>query len=297
MLSVLEINNENRFLCLYRGFLRICEDKEIITDLPLDMLMAVIVTGHGISFSEGILTELAKRNIPVVFCGSNYHPVGILNSIEGNCRQTEIMLKQINMTVPFKKNIWKIIIEQKIKNQAKVLEKFGINADDLKQIANRVLSGDTTNCESAASRIYFPKLFGKNFLRSNLEIAINSFLNYGYAIIRAALARFIVASGLLPAFGIHHRNMLNAFCLVDDIMEAYRPVVDFKVKELISGKANLDIKLGVEEKKELAGLLEKSVKTKEGISPLRICMQKTIWSFVDSLKTKKPIIIFEKNII
>lgn len=297
MTNILDISTEGRYLCLSRGFVRICEKDTIVADVPLDILTAVIVTGNGSAFSGNVLAEFASRNIPVVFCGDKYTPVGILLGIEGHCRQTEIMIGQVEMTIPFQKNSWKIIVEAKIKNQIKVLDIFGKEYSDIEQISNRVCSGDTTNCEAIAARAYFPRLFGDDFRRTDIGNRINGFLNYGYAVIRAAMARYVVAAGLLPSFSLHHRNMLNPFCLVDDLMEPYRPVVDMKTYELTRGGKTGSDELTPEHKKALAALLEKSVKTKECESPVNICMQKTVWSLVESIKSKEPALAYEKNIV
>jgi CRISPR-associated protein Cas1 len=296
-MNVIEISTDNKYLSIFRGFLRISEDKNILSDLPLDSILAVIITGHQVTYSNNILVEFAVRNISLIICGKNYHPIGIFSAIEGNCRQTEVMLKQIEVSEPFLKNLWKIIVIQKIRNQAAVLNKLNLKSNDIEMLAQTVKSGDTENNEAVAARAYFPRLFGEGFIR-NADIGkINGFLNYGYAIMRAALARYVIAAGLLPSFGIHHRNMLNSFCLVDDLIEPYRPIVDNAVRGIFKNGSDENIELKPEYKKILSGLLDKVIQTKEGISPLNICMQRTVWSLADSYKKKEVLIEYEKHLI
>lgn len=295
-MSILEIAAENRYLCLSRGFLRIKESGKIIGDVALDMVTAVITTGHRISYSNSILAEMAERNIPLVICGKDYSPAGMFLSVKGNCRQTEIMKKQVSVSLPFKKNIWKTIVEEKIKNQAKVLDKEGIE-HKLAAYYENVKSGDPDNRESTAARVYLPLLYGRGFIRDFEKKGINAYLNYGYAVMRAVLAKYVIAAGLLPAFGIHHKNNLNPFCLVDDIIEPFRPLVDREVYNIFYNRFDDESELTTENKRKLSGLLEKKIHTRDAYSPVRMCMQQTVWSLVDSYKNGKPDIKYARRII
>lgn len=292
-MSLLEISQDNRYLSLYRGFLRISEEQNTVADVPLDGIESVIVTGHKVSYSNNILVEFAERNIPLVICGKNYSPIGMFLALEGNCRQAGVMEAQAGATLPLTKNLWKIVITEKIKNQARVLDLAGIK-HNLAAYYENVKSGDSDNYEGIAARIYFPLLFGEGFYRNHTGEGVNAFLNYGYAVIRSAISRYVVAAGLLPSFGIHHKNKLNAFCLVDDIMEPYRPLVDREVYDIYKPAFQEARELNPEYKRRLAAILDKDVKTKECISPVSICMQKSVWSLVDSYKSGKPKIYFEK---
>ncbi len=296
-MNILEIMQDGRHISLYRGFLRISQKEDIVADIPLDSIMAVLITGRQISYSNNILAELAERNIPLIVCGENYHPVGILSATVGNCRQTHIAEMQIQASLPLKKNLWKSIVVEKIRNQDAVLKCCGAAKVNLEAYYKNVKSGDTDNFEGIAARMYFPALFGDNFLRNYTGNGINAFLNYGYAVMRAALARYVVAAGLLPSFGIHHKNKLNAFCLVDDLIEPYRPVVDKEVYEIFKDDLNAEKELKPEYKRILSGLLEKEITTKEGKSPLRICMQNTVWSLVKSYENKEDCLIYERKLI
>jgi CRISPR-associated protein Cas1 len=156
-----------------------------------------------------------------------------------------------------------------------------------------VTSGDTSNLEGTAARFYFPSLFGADFLRHHSRKGINSFLNYGYAIVRAALARQVVAAGLNPCFGIQHHNQLNPFCLVDDLMEPYRPLVDIIVRKIFGEADDVARELTPEDKKKLSVIIDTDFPTRAGASPLITIMQRDVWAFVRSLEQKKNLLDYE----
>jgi len=296
-MNILEINQDNRYLSVFRGFLRISSEGNKLADIALDSIMAVLITGNQAAFSSCIMAELAEKCIPLIICGKNYHPVGMFLAVEGNYKQAEVIENQINTTLPFRKNLWKSIVEEKIINQAKVLKFLKKKYEDIETLGRNVKSGDSGNFEAQAARLYFPRLFGLDFLRNYTGGGINAFLNYGYAVIRAAIARYTVAAGFLPSQGLHHKNKMNPFCLVDDLMEPYRPIVDLSVYEFFKGDCNVEKELKPEDKKILAGLLEKNIKTEQGYSPLNTCMQRFVWSLAESYRIKEITLEFQKNLI
>lgn len=175
------------------------------------------------------------------------------------------------------------------------MDKFGLD-NRIKHLPAAVLSGDTGNVEGIAARMYFSELFGNKFLRIHTATGINSFLNYGYAILRGAIARMVVGAGLNPSYGIQHHNQLNPMCLVDDLMEPYRPIVDGIVYEMFDGDDNGNRELTPDDKRRLAGILEQEIKTRAGYSTLIAIMQRDVWNFVNSLKDKKNKLDYE-NVI
>jgi CRISPR-associated protein Cas1 len=175
---------------------------------------------------------MLDNKVAVITCNSKYMPSGMFLPFESNSEQTERIRTQLEASVPLKKQLWQQTIKQKIGNQAAVLEKLGVNAARLKNLKDDVLSGDTTNCEGQAASHYWSNIFGGYFVRSRDPQSPNAQLNYGYAILRSVVARALTASGMLPTSGIFHRNKYNAFCLADDIMEPYRPYVDWLVLQL-----------------------------------------------------------------
>lgn len=200
--------------------------------IPIEDIGVVILENQQVSITIPLMNALVEGNVQVVVCNDHGMPSAMLQSFEGNNLQGEILRNQIGVGEVLKKQIWKQIVEAKIKNQTALLNKVGRNGDLLKPYYQNVKSGDTDNREGIAARIYFSELFGELFVRDRSLSGINLLLNYGYTILRAATARSLVSSGLLPAIGIFHHNRSNAFPLADDIMEPYRPYVDEIVYDL-----------------------------------------------------------------
>ena len=208
------------------------DDPNNIQTIPIEDIGVIIIDHQQVSITIPLMNALVEGNVQVVVCNDHGMPSAMLQSFEGNNLQGEILRNQIGVGEVLKKQIWKQIVEAKIKNQAALLNKVGRNGSILKPYYQNVKSGDTDNREGIAARIYFSELFGELFVRDRSLSGINLLLNYGYTILRAATARSLVSSGLLPAIGIFHHNRSNAFPLADDIMEPYRPYVDEIVYDL-----------------------------------------------------------------
>ena len=200
--------------------------------IPIEDIGVILIDHQQVSITIPLMNALVEGNVQVVVCNDHGMPSAMLQSFEGNNLQGEILRNQIGVGEVLKKQIWKQIVEAKIKNQSVLLNKVGRNGSILKPYYQNVKSGDTDNREGIAARIYFSELFGELFVRDRSLSGINLLLNYGYTILRAATARSLVSSGLLPAIGIFHHNRSNAFPLADDIMEPYRPYVDEIVYDL-----------------------------------------------------------------
>jgi CRISPR-associated protein Cas1 len=206
--------------------------------------------------------------------------------VSGNYLQSGVIKTQIDASLPFRKNIWKQIVEMKLINQAKSLElcKKASLAGKFIKIAKTVKSGDSTNREAYGARLYWKELFGKDFIRDRDADGINAMLNYGYAVLRASVVRALCSAGLLPSFGIFHDNKLNPFCLADDFLEPWRPLVDVVVFQF--SKENI-AELKPEIKKRLADILWVKLKTIEGNSPLFQAVHYMCSSFTHALGSKK----------
>lgn len=293
--TIIEISNDNRELSVRRGFLCIKEHGVIMAEIPLDSICAIMTTGHAIVYTQSLLTALCDNGIPLIIIGANYNPVGIMTPLVGHNKQMAVQQAQINTSKPLEKQLWKTIVQEKIRNQSRVLDMLKMD-NRIKHLPASVLSGDTSNIEGIAARMYFPQLFGGAFLRSHTSPGINSFLNYGYAVLRGAVARMVVGSGLNPSYGIQHHNQLNPLCLVDDLMEPYRPIIDAIVYEMFDGCDNWDMELTPDAKRDIAGVLTREIKTRSGYSPLITVMQRDVWNFVNSLKEKKNKLDYE-NVI
>lgn len=286
---VLEIFEENRYLSLNRGFIVIQHGSEVLGKVPLDDIGVLLLSAQSVTFSKNILNALAEKGCVSVLCGKNYAPQSMVLPVYTHYLFAKILKKQIDASVPFKKRIWQQIVIQKIKNQALTLRLCGKDEDSklLERIATTVKSGDSDNRESYAARVYWKSLFGKNFVRDRELEGINSFLNYGYAVMRASMARAICSVGLLPSLGIHHENHLNQFALADDLFEIYRPLVDCIVAHL---KVEHDTELTPENKTKLTEALWIKVHTSEGNSPAFQSMQYLLASYVHALEERKPVI-------
>lgn len=206
------------------------------TLFPIEDLGVVVLDHKQITLTHGLIEKLLDNNTALLTCDSSRMPVGLMLPLCGNKTQSERFNTQINASDPLKKNLWQQTIKAKITNQAEVLKKFrSCNIRNMIHWAGEVKSGDPDNFEGRAAAYYWKEAFPQieNFTRGREENPPNNLLNYGYAILRAIIARSLVASGLLPTLGIHHHNRYNAYCLADDIMEPYRPFVDELVFSIV----------------------------------------------------------------
>lgn len=195
--------------------------------LPIEDIGLLILENRQITITHGLLAALMANNTAVVSCDGNQMPTGLMLPLEGHTEMQEKTRFQLSCTEPLRKNLWQQIISAKISNQAAHLKELNRPNPKVERLMSQVKSGDPDNLEAQASAYYWRSLFGENWLRSYPEGAYpNNLLNYGYAILRAITARAIVGAGLLPFQGIFHKNKYNAYCLADDLMEPYRPLVD-----------------------------------------------------------------------
>ncbi len=200
--------------------------------IPIEDLGMVILEHPHITLTVNLLELLAENQVAVITCNSKYMPTGLFLTMEGNSEQTKRMSTQFEASVPLKKQLWQQTIKAKIYNQARVLERLNVGSTRLDNLKEKVLSGDPKNCEAQAAAFYWRQIYGGKFVRSRDPETPNAQLNFGYAILRSIVARALTASGMFPSIGIHHKNKYNAFCLADDIMEPYRPYVDWIVLHL-----------------------------------------------------------------
>lgn len=204
--------------------------------IPIEDIGVVVLDNKQITITHGVIEKLLVNNVALVTCDSSRMPVGLMLPLAGNTTQTERFKHQLSASLPLKKQLWQQTVQAKIQNQAYLLHSTtGEIVKNMQKWASDVKSGDPDNYEARAAVYYWANIFPHipGFSRSRDGIAPNNLLNYGYAVLRAVVARSLVASGLLPTLGIHHRNKYNAYCLADDIMEPYRPFVDKVVIEII----------------------------------------------------------------
>jgi CRISPR-associated protein Cas1 len=216
--------------------IQIINESDDEKSVPIEDIGLLIIDHPQITITQGLLAKCMENNVAVVTCDQTHHPAGILFNMEGNTLQSQVYKYQLEATIPLKKQLWQQTIVAKIENQASLLKSVKEEYTYIKNLVSKVKSGDTENCEAKAASYYWKRIFPAflEFRRERYGPPPNNLLNYGYAILRAAVSRAIVGSGLLPAIGIHHKNQYNAFCLSDDIMEPYRPYVDLLVYETVS---------------------------------------------------------------
>lgn len=291
---VVEINEDGRHLSVYRGFMRVTQDKEEIARIALDEIAVILAHAYQLTFSNQLLLECCKRGIAFVFTASNHLPAGMLWPAEQHHAQSGIMRDQLNASQPLCKQLWKSLIKAKITFQAEQLALLRKEDAGLLALASRVKSGDPDNIEAQAARRYWPQMMGQGFSRNqDSGDTMNAMLNYGYAILRSAAARAIMSAGLHPALGIFHRNRLNTMCLVDDMMEPFRPKVDALVCKLLANGAT---KLSKEEKTMLAGIHLQDVTLSSQATPLGMALARAATSLAESYQQQRNVILLPESL-
>jgi CRISP-associated protein Cas1 len=248
--------------------------------VPIEDLAVLVIECPQVTLTNALLAELVSRQVAVITCNNRHMPVGLMMPLEGNTLQSARFQLQMAVSQPLKKQVWSQLVKTKLLNQAQVLMRSGREADALLHWSKEVRSGDPDNIEARAAAHYWPRLFDDAaFRRTRDGQPPNHLLNYGYAIVRATVARALVASGLMPTFGVHHRNQYNAYCLADDVMEPYRPFVDDIVLNA-GGRLGYPEELTREWKGELLQVLSSDVYIQQERSPLLVAVSKTTASLV-----------------
>ena len=241
--------------------------------IPIEDIGYLVIDHPEIYLSIPALNLLINNNTAVIICNTNHLPNGMFLNLNSHHIQQEIFKNQINASAPLKKQLWQQTIIEKITNQGILLQKITSKNNNFEFLASKVLSGDSSNMEGVAANFYWKSFFEHNFKRERFGDYPNNFLNYGYAILRAATARALSGSGLLNTLGIHHKSKYNAFALADDIMEPFRPIVDEKVAEIMQNYSEQELNTAI--KAELLQILTRTVYFKEEKSPLMVALQKT----------------------
>ena len=241
--------------------------------VPIEDIGFLVIDNSEIYLSIPAMNLLIENNSCVIICNANHLPNGMFLNLNSHHIQQEIFKNQIDASIPLKKQLWQQTIVEKITNQGILLEKITGSSNSFAFLASKVLSGDSTNMEGVAASQFWKSYYEKGFKRERFGDYPNNFLNYGYAILRAATARALSGSGLLNTLGIHHKSKYNAFALADDIMEPFRPIVDEKVYELMQNYDEQELNTLL--KSELLQILTRTVYFKEEKSPLMVALQKT----------------------
>jgi CRISP-associated protein Cas1 len=252
------------------------EETGELKTLPIEDIGVVILDHQQITITQALIAKLLANNVALITCDNSHHPTGLMLNLDGNTLQSAKFQAQVDASVPLKKQLWQQTVSAKINNQAHMLESVSIGAKNLRNWAMEVKSGDTDNHEAMAAVFYWRNLFPifPEFKRERFGNPPNNLLNYGYAILRAIVARNIVGSGMLPTLGIFHKNQYNAYCLADDIMEPYRPFVDKIVWNIVRQNGSY-LELSPAMKKDLLNIPVMDVRINGEKSPLMVAVQKT----------------------
>lgn len=275
---VVEIAEDGRFLSCRDGFMLVSEKGTELGRVPLDDVLGVIATARGVSFSRSLVDALASRGASLVFCGANFAPAAWLVPMVGHHAQGERLRAQARAAQPLQKRAWQALVRAKLEWQAAALAATGAPSAPLSALVGKVRSGDSSNVEAQGARRYWKLLFGKNFHRDSDAPGMNSFLNYGYAVMRSAAARAVAGAGLHPGLGVFHSSHKNPMPLADDLMEPFRPIVDAAVK---LGMAETGDKLTPKLKRQLVKLLFLDIPTTRGNTPLATCIQRLASSLAE----------------
>ncbi len=267
------IKKENDQLSIKQG-----EEEHTV---PIEDVGVLMLDSPQISLTQPVISALLANDAVIINCNYTHHPDGIMTPISGNALHSSILKVQLKASIPLCKQLWQQTVKEKILNQSALLEAVGADPKPLQYWARKIRSGDPDNYEGRAAKHYWQHLFPPElfFSREREGKPPNNLLNYGYAILRASVARAVVSSGLHPAIGIHHKNQYNAFCLADDLMEPYRPFVDALVRKIATSGEQAD-ELSPALKKELLSLLTSDVTMDGERKPLMTALSTTTRSLV-----------------
>ena len=258
--------------------------EKLVRTIPIEDIGVVVIDDSQITITSSLLASLLENNVAVVSCNQSKMPVGLFMPLAGNTVQHERFALQTESSLPLRKQLWAQTIQQKIRNQASLLMvTSGYHCKNMFKMADDVKSGDSDNKEGQAAAFYWKNIFGDRFpgfIRNREGCQPNPLLNYGYAILRAVIARALMSSGLLPTFGLHHHNRYNAYCLADDVMEPYRPYVDQLVLDIVATGELTEGEITKEQKVRLLGIPALDVVIDGKKSPLLVAASTTTASLV-----------------
>lgn len=269
---------------------------EVVKTIPIEDIGIVLFDNNQITYTQALVEKLLDAECAIISCDSSHMPVGMMLPLSGHTLQSERFRNQIDASLPLKKQIWQQTVQAKISNQAAILKyATGEEHKNMLQWAAGVRSGDPDNLEAKAAAYYWKTLFSEDvedFVRGRDEVSPNDLLNYGYAVLRATVARSLVCSGLLPTLGVHHHNRYNAYCLADDIMEPYRPYVDELVYTIVEKHGPDNLQLTKEIKAILLSIPTIDVVISGKRSPLMVGVTQTTASLYKCFSGEQRVIAY-----
>jgi CRISP-associated protein Cas1 len=285
--KTIEISGYDTVITLKNKQVAFERNGEKLGQIPAEDIAVLIIDAPDATYTHSTLLELVNNGAVIVLCGKKHNPDGIIIPCVANTLQSERLSSQVNLNLPVKKRLWQQLIRTKIKNQAANLPEESRERKKMMSYAERVKSGDPDNIEGQAAKFYWKHWLGNEhkFKRERFGESPNNFLNYGYMVIRASVARAIVGAGFHPSIGLKHHNRYNPFCLADDLIEPFRPLVDCIARNLfLSGETELN----KETKTELLKILSQKVKISGNIGPFMVELERMMASlekcFTDKIK-------------
>ncbi|MBF0176775.1 MAG: type II CRISPR-associated endonuclease Cas1 [Magnetococcales bacterium] len=263
--------------------------------IPCEDIGILLVEHPAVTYTHGVFVTLNAFGAVIIFCGPDHLPAGIVLPAAGHHESAARIGTQVEASLPLKKGIWKTTIRAKLCQQAALLAERGEEGGALLAMAGRVRSGDSENLEAQAARRYWPLLMGPDFRRERGGAPPNHLLNYGYMVFRAAMARALTAAGLLPALGVNHHAKRNTFALADDLGEPYRPLVDWRVRQMVDAGEGLDPALNRPQRAALLALFNETVRFDGERLPLLAAMGRTAVSLVRCFAEKRTDPIFPEG--
>jgi len=294
MERVIEIFKDGARAGLNRGFMEIRLQNEDLGRVAIHDIGVLLISSHGATLSTPLINAILNAKGMIVFTGEKYMPTGFIWPMGKHSREKELLHLQIDSSKPFQKRFWQETIQAKLRFQAQVLKDAIGDDEGLLELSKKVDSGDSKNLESQGAQRYWKAMYGLDFRRRQGTHQEDIYLNYGYTIIRSFVARTIACAGLNPSLGINHHNLENSFCLVDDLMEPFRPLVDWQVWNL-DDEEGQDISFEI--KRTLAKVLYIDLECDGKVSPVKIVIEKFVQSFVRSLRSGKIELVLPKNIL
>ncbi len=252
-----------------------------VLQFALEDVAWVILDTPQVTASAAVLAACMEENVPLIISDARHTPCGVLMPFHQHYRQAEIGHVQVAIGAPLRKRLWQLIVRQKLVNQAGNLERGQIDGHTvLKEMTRHVQTGDPGNVEARGARYYWPRLF-LDFVRQDETDRRNALLNYGYAVLRAAIARSCVAAGLIPAFGLHHQSVQNAFNLADDLLEPDRPLTDWKAFELSRlSEGDKSEPISLEDRQAMVTVLSETVVIAGEQMPVLAAIDRTVASLI-----------------
>lgn len=284
------IENKSSINCKNLQLIIKSETRE--ANIPIEDIGFLVIDNPEVYISITALNLLVENNASVIICNKTHLPNGMFLNLNSHHVQHEIFKNQMKASAPLKKQLWQQTIVEKINNQGALLQKITGQKNNFEFLSSKVLSGDTTNMEAVAANFYWKSFFEISFKRERFGNYPNNFLNYGYAILRAATARALSGSGLLNTLGIHHKSKYNAFALADDIMEPFRPIVDETVYNIMQQYDEQELNTKI--KSVLLNILTRTVYFKKEKSPLMVALQKTASSLQQCFSGERKKIKYPK---